>query len=38
MAQHDEEPAVVTPDFERVTGRRGRTLARWAADHAADLT
>ncbi|QFZ23291.1 NAD(P)H-binding protein [Saccharothrix syringae] len=38
MAQHAEEPAEVTPDFELVTGRRGRTLAQWAADHAADLT
>ncbi|MFC6089508.1 NAD(P)H-binding protein [Saccharothrix lopnurensis] len=38
MAQHAEEPAVVTPDFERVTGGRGRTLARWVADHAAELT
>ncbi|GAA1278195.1 NAD(P)H-binding protein [Saccharothrix xinjiangensis] len=38
MAQHNEEPAVVTPDFEQVTGRRGRTLAEWAADHAAALT
>lgn len=38
MAQHAEEPADVTPDFTEVTGRRGRTLAEWAADHAADLT
>ncbi|MFD1148169.1 SDR family oxidoreductase [Saccharothrix hoggarensis] len=38
MAQHAEEPADVTPDFAEVTGRRGRTLAEWAADHAADLT
>lgn len=38
MAQYNEEHPEVTPDFELVTGRRGRTLARWAADHAADLT
>ncbi len=38
MAQHNEEPAAVTADFTAVTGRRGRTLATWARDHAATLT
>ncbi|WP_158844429.1 SDR family oxidoreductase [Saccharothrix deserti] len=38
MAQHAEEPADVTPDFEQVTGTPGRTLSTWATDHTADLT
>ncbi|MBB5806002.1 uncharacterized protein YbjT (DUF2867 family) [Saccharothrix ecbatanensis] len=38
MAQHNEEPASVTPDFTTVTGHPGRTLATWATDHTADLT
>ncbi|MEV0678334.1 NAD(P)H-binding protein [Actinosynnema sp. NPDC050436] len=37
-AQHNEEPPAVSPDFERVVGRRGRTLADWARDHAAELS
>ncbi|CCH34932.1 NAD(P)H-binding protein [Actinosynnema sp. NPDC047251] len=37
-AQHNEEPPPVSPDFERVVGRRGRTLAEWARDHAAELS
>lgn len=37
-AQHNEEPPALSPDFERVVGRPGRTLARWAADHAAELS
>ncbi|MFC7110113.1 hypothetical protein ACFQQB_62805 [Nonomuraea rubra] len=27
----------LSPTFEQVTGRKGRTLAPWAADHAAEL-
>ncbi|GAA2363353.1 NAD(P)H-binding protein [Nonomuraea africana] len=38
QAEYAEEPPVVTPDVERVLGRPGRTLSRWAADHATDLT
>nr|WP_042179315.1 NAD(P)H-binding protein [Kibdelosporangium sp. MJ126-NF4]CEL13755.1 Oxidoreductase [Kibdelosporangium sp. MJ126-NF4]CTQ99441.1 Oxidoreductase [Kibdelosporangium sp. MJ126-NF4] len=38
QAEYAEEPPAVSPDFERVTGRAGRTLAVWAADHAAELT
>ncbi|MEU4801964.1 NAD(P)H-binding protein [Actinosynnema sp. NPDC023587] len=37
-AQHNEEPPEVSPEFEQVVGRRGRTLAQWARDHAAELT
>ncbi|MFI6508728.1 NAD(P)H-binding protein [Streptosporangium sp. NPDC050855] len=37
QAEYAEEPPEVSPDVERVLGRPGRTLARWAADHAADL-
>ncbi|MBW4716150.1 SDR family oxidoreductase [Saccharothrix obliqua] len=36
-AQHNEEPPSVQPTFQEVVGRRGRTLAEWAADHAAEL-
>ncbi|XVV03081.1 NAD(P)H-binding protein [Actinosynnema sp. CA-248983] len=36
-AQFNEEPPEVWPTFEEVVGRRGRTLAEWAADHAAEL-
>ncbi|GAA2779639.1 NAD(P)H-binding protein [Saccharopolyspora taberi] len=38
QAEYAEEPPRVSPDFERVTGRPGRTLAEWARDHRADLT
>ncbi|ONI83793.1 NmrA family protein [Saccharothrix sp. ALI-22-I] len=38
MAQHAEEPAVLTPDFTQVTGKPGRTLSTWATDHTPDLT
>lgn len=34
---HPADPPPVSPAFEEVTGRRGRTLAEWAADHAADF-
>ncbi|GAA3842922.1 NAD(P)H-binding protein [Saccharothrix violaceirubra] len=37
FAQHNEEPPPLTDDFERITGRKGRTLADWAADHAGEL-
>ncbi|KAB7834522.1 NAD(P)H-binding protein [Streptomyces mobaraensis] len=37
QAEYAEEPSEVRPDVERVLGRPGRTLERWAADHAADL-
>ncbi|KAA2261376.1 NAD(P)H-binding protein [Solihabitans fulvus] len=37
QAEYAEEPPEVSPAFERVTGRPGRTLAQWAADHAAEL-
>ncbi|GEB53559.1 NAD(P)H-binding protein [Streptomyces cacaoi] len=37
QAEYAEEPPQVLPDTERVLGRPGRTLARWAADHAAEL-
>lgn len=30
-------PPPVSPAFEEVTGRRGRTLAEWAADHATEF-
>ena len=35
---HPSAPPPVSPAFEEVTGRRGRTLAEWAAHHAADFT
>ncbi|TCO59388.1 NAD(P)H-binding protein [Actinocrispum wychmicini] len=38
QAEYAEEPPEVSPDYARVTGRAGRTLATWAADHQADLT
>ncbi len=37
QAEYAEEPPSVSPTFEQVTGRKGRTLAQWAADHAAEL-
>ncbi|KNB50913.1 SDR family oxidoreductase [Streptomyces caatingaensis] len=37
QAEYAEEPPEVRPDVQRVLGRPGRTLARWAADHASDL-
>ncbi|MBB5955063.1 uncharacterized protein YbjT (DUF2867 family) [Saccharothrix tamanrassetensis] len=37
-AQFNEEPADLLPTVEQVIGRRGRTLARWAADHAGELS
>lgn len=38
QAEYAEEPPAVSPDVERVLGRPGRTMSRWAADHTADLT
>ncbi|MFI7636744.1 hypothetical protein [Nonomuraea sp. NPDC049400] len=38
QAEYAEEPPTVSPDTERVLGRPGRTMSRWVADHAADLT
>ncbi|MFC3998266.1 NAD(P)H-binding protein [Nocardiopsis sediminis] len=38
QAEYAEEPPAVSPATEQVLGRPGRTLAQWAADHAADLT
>ncbi|MFC4565117.1 NAD(P)H-binding protein [Nocardiopsis mangrovi] len=38
QAEYAEEPPAVSPVTEQVLGRPGRTLAQWAADHAADLT
>lgn len=32
-----DEPDIVRPDVEQITGRPARTLAQWAADHAADF-
>ncbi|GAA2825958.1 hypothetical protein [Nonomuraea rubra] len=37
QAEYAEEPPALSPTFEQVTGRKGRTLAPWAADHAAEL-
>ncbi|SEL71454.1 SDR family oxidoreductase [Nonomuraea pusilla] len=37
QAEYAEEPPSVSPTFEQVTGRKGRTLTQWAADHAAEL-
>ncbi|HEX6343208.1 NAD(P)H-binding protein [Umezawaea sp.] len=37
QAEFAEEPPEVSPDFERVTGRPGRTLVEWARDHRADF-
>ncbi|MEV5707678.1 NmrA family NAD(P)-binding protein [Actinoallomurus sp. NPDC052274] len=37
MGRHLDGNAWVSPVVEEVTGRRGRTFARWAADHAADF-
>ncbi|MGW3346272.1 NAD(P)H-binding protein [Nonomuraea rubra] len=37
QAEYAEEPPALSPTFEQVTGRKGRTLAQWAADHAAEL-
>jgi hypothetical protein len=34
-ANPPEAASVVLPTVERVTGRPGRTFARWAAEHAA---
>lgn len=33
-----DEPAIVTPTVEHLTGRPARTYARWASDHATDFT
>jgi len=38
QAEFAEEPPQVSPDFEQVTGRPGRTLAQWANDHRADFS
>jgi len=38
QAQFNEEPAELLPTFEEITGRRGRTLAQWAAEHADELS
>lgn len=32
-----DQPDIVRPDVEQITGRPTRTLAQWAADHAADF-
>ncbi|MFG1942172.1 NAD(P)H-binding protein [Nonomuraea sp. NPDC048826] len=37
QAEYADEPPPVSPTFELVTGRKGRTLAQWAADHAGEL-
>ncbi|MEV0831411.1 hypothetical protein [Nonomuraea rubra] len=37
QAEYAEEPPALSPTFEQVTGRKGRTLAQWAAYHAAEL-
>ncbi|MYS86861.1 NAD(P)H-binding protein [Embleya scabrispora] len=37
QAEYAEEPPSVSPTFEQVTGKKGRTLAQWAVDHAAEL-
>ncbi|MEU1722845.1 hypothetical protein [Nonomuraea sp. NPDC005692] len=34
QAEYADEPPPVSPAFEQVTGRKGRTLAQWAADRA----
>lgn len=33
-----DQPDVVRPTVEQITGRPARTLAQWAADHAADFS
>lgn len=38
QSEYAQEPPSVSPVFEQVTGHRGRTLAQWAADHAAELS
>lgn len=37
MGDYPEGNAWVSPAVEQVTGRPGRTFARWAADHADDF-
>ncbi|MBB5085126.1 NAD(P)H-binding protein [Nonomuraea endophytica] len=37
QAEYADEPPQVSPTFEQVTSRKGRTLAQWAADHADEL-
>jgi uncharacterized protein YbjT (DUF2867 family) len=37
FAASQGKPAEVSPVFERVIGRPGRTFAQWAVDHAADF-
>ncbi|GGM80203.1 nucleotide-diphosphate-sugar epimerase [Longimycelium tulufanense] len=37
QAEYTDAPPTVSPAFERVIGRPGRTLTEWAADHAAEL-
>ncbi|MER6581149.1 NAD(P)H-binding protein [Nonomuraea sp. NPDC001023] len=34
QAEYADEPPSVSPAFEQIAGRKGRTLAQWAADHA----
>lgn len=36
-ASREGEVAEVSPEFERITGRPGRTFAQWARDHAGDF-
>jgi uncharacterized protein YbjT (DUF2867 family) len=37
MGRYPDGNATVLPDVEQVTGRRGRTFAEWAVDHAAEF-
>ncbi|GAA2596944.1 NAD(P)H-binding protein [Actinomadura fulvescens] len=37
-ASAEDTPAEVYPEFERITGRRARTFAEWAAEHASDFS
>ncbi|WP_199836198.1 hypothetical protein [Streptomyces sp. NRRL F-4489] len=37
LARWDGKPMPVCPAYTELTGRRGRTYAQWAVDHAADF-
>lgn len=37
LARGNNRPPIISDSFERITGRRGRTYAQWAKDHASDF-
>jgi uncharacterized protein YbjT (DUF2867 family) len=37
QAKSNGKPAFISPEFEKIMGKPGRTFAEWAKDHAADF-